>query len=63
MFVGTLGENILMIKVRTERNKSPKKWSLEFDLPKIKMFTGKDKRRRLVSRCRSFIAMNHGVIY
>ena len=41
---GTLDENILMIKVRTERDKSPKKWSLEFDLPKIKMFTGEDKR-------------------
>ena len=29
-----------MIKVRTERDKSPKKWCLEFDLTKIKMFTG-----------------------
>ena len=32
MFVRTLDENILMIKVRTERDKSPTKWSLEFDL-------------------------------
>ena len=39
MFVGTLDEDILMIKVRTERDKSLKKWSLEFDLTKIKMFT------------------------
>ena len=44
VFVGTLDEDILMIKVRTERDKSPKKWSLEFDLTKIKMFTGEDKR-------------------
>ena len=63
VFVGTLDEDILMIKVRTEWDQSPKKWSLEFDLPKIKMFTGEDKRWRLVSRCWSFIAMNHGVIY
>ena len=39
MSVGTLDEDILMIKVRTERDKGPKKWSLEFDLTKIKMFT------------------------
>ena len=43
-FAGTLDEDILMIKVRTERDKSPKKWSLEFDLTKIKMFTGEDKQ-------------------
>jgi len=42
--VGTLDEDILMIKVRTERDKGPKKWSLEFDLKKIEMFTGEDKR-------------------
>ena len=41
---GTLDEDILMIKVRTERDKGPKKWSLEFDLTKIKMFPGEDKR-------------------
>ena len=29
MSVGTLDEDILMIKVRTERDKGPKKWSLE----------------------------------
>ena len=29
VFVRTLDEDILMIKVRTERDKSPKKWSLE----------------------------------
>ena len=39
------------IKVRTVRDKSPRKCSLEFDLPKIKMFTAEDKRWRLVSRC------------
>ena len=44
MFAGTLDEDILMIKVRTERDKNPKKWSLEFDLTKIKMFPGEDKR-------------------
>ena len=43
MFVGTLNEGILMIKVRTERDKNPKK-CLEFDLTNIKMFTGEDKR-------------------
>ena len=30
MFVGTLDEVILMIKVQTERDKDLKKWSLEF---------------------------------
>ena len=44
MFAGTLEEDILMIKVRTERGKSPKKWNLEFDLKKIKMSAGEDKR-------------------
>ena len=44
VFAGTLDEDILMIKVQTERDKSPKKWSLEFDLMKIKMFPGEDKR-------------------
>ena len=44
-------ENILLIKVRTERDKGPKMWSLAFDLPKFKMFSGEDKRCRLVSRC------------
>ena len=39
-----LDEDTLMIKVRTERDKGPKKWSLKFDLTKIKMFTGEDKR-------------------
>jgi hypothetical protein len=39
VFGGTLDEDILMIKVRTERDKGPKKWSLPFDLPKFKMFT------------------------
>ena len=44
MFAGTLDEDILMIKVRTERDKSLKKWSLEFDVTKSKMFPGEDKR-------------------
>ena len=39
-----LDEEILIIKLRTERDKSPKKWSLEFDLTKIKMFTVEDKQ-------------------
>ena len=46
-----------------KRDKGPKKWSLEFDLTKIKMFTGEDKRWRLVSRCWSSIVMNHAVVY
>ena len=33
-----------MIKVRTERDKGPKKWSLAFDLPKFKMFSGEEHR-------------------
>ena len=61
--VGSSDENILMIKVRTERDKGPKKWSLAFDLPKFKMFSGEDKRCRLVSRCWSFIVINHGIVY
>ena len=44
VFAGTLNEDILIIKVRTERDNSPKKWSLEFDLTKIKMSTGEDKQ-------------------
>ena len=44
MYVGAFDEGILMIKVRTERDKGPKKWSLEFDLTKTKIFTGEDKR-------------------
>ena len=63
VFAGTLDEDILIIKVRTERDKSPKEWSLEFDLTKIKIFTGEDKQWWLVSRCWSFIVKNHGVIY
>ena len=63
VFAGTLDEDILIIKVRTERDKSPKKWSLEFDLTKIKMFTGEDKQWRLVSRCWRFIVKSHGVIH
>ena len=63
VFARTLDEDMLMIKVRTEQDKSPKKWSLEFDLTKIKMFPGEDKWWRLVSRCWSFIVVSHGVIY
>ena len=44
MFVGTLDDDILMIKVRTERDKSPKMWSLKFDFTKIKMVTEEEKR-------------------
>ena len=60
VFIRTLDEDILMIIVQTERNKSPK-WSLEFDSTKIKMSTGEDKRWRSVSRRWSFIDMNHGL--
>ena len=63
VFVGTLDEDVLMIKVQTERDKGPNKWSLAFDLTKIKMFSGEDKWWRLVSKCWSFIVMNHGVVY
>ena len=63
VFAGTLDEDILIIKVRTERDKSPKEWSFEFDLTKIKMFPGEDKQWRLVSRCWIFIVKSHGVIY
>ena len=59
---GSSDENIVMIKVRTKRDKGPKKWSLAFDLPKFKMFTRKDKFCRLVSRCWSFIVLIHGVV-
>ena len=36
MVFGSSDENIVMIKVRTKRDKGPKKWSLAFDLPKFK---------------------------
>ena len=44
MFFGSLDDDILMIKVRAERDKGPKKWSLAFDVTKIKMFAGEEKR-------------------
>lgn len=37
VFAGPSDEDILMIKVRTKHEKSPKTWSLRFDLLKIKM--------------------------
>ena len=62
VFSGSSDENIVMIKVRTKRDKGPKKWSLAFDLPKFKMFTREYKLCKLVSGCWSFIVMIHGVV-
>ena len=61
--VGSSDENNLLIKVWTERDKGPRMWSLALDLPKFKMFSGEDKRCRLVTRCWSFIVINHGVVH
>ena len=43
MFVGSLDDDTLIFKVRTERDKGPKKWSLAFDVTKNKMFAGEEK--------------------
>ena len=42
MFVGSLDDDILMVKVRTERDKGLKKWSLAFGVTKNKMFAGEE---------------------
>ena len=44
MVVGTLDEDVFMIKMRIERNKGSKKGNMAFDSTKINMFTGEDKR-------------------
>ena len=49
-FAGSSDEDILMIKVRTKREKRPKTWSLRFDLLTIKMCTRDYKPWRLVLR-------------
>ena len=58
VFVRTSDEDILMIKVRTDREIGPKNWSLPFDITKFKMFTREDKLWRLVSRCWNCTVMN-----
>ena len=63
VFAGPSDEDILMIKVRTKHEKSPKTWSLRFDLLKIKMCRWDSKPWRLVLRCRCFTCKNHKVVF
>ena len=61
-FAGSSGEDILMIKVRTKREKRPKTWCLRFNLLTIKICTWDYKPWRLVLRCWFLISMNHEVM-
>ena len=61
-FAGSSDEDILMIKVRTKREKRSKTWSLRFDLLTIKMCTWDYKPWRLVLRCWCLTSMNHEVM-
>ena len=61
-FAGSSDEDILMIKVRTKREKRPKTWSLRFDLLTIKMCTRGNKPWRLVLRCWCLTPVNHEVV-
>ena len=62
MFVGSWDGHILMIKVRTKRQKSPKTMSLRFDLLKSEMRTWDYKPWRLVLKCWFFTCKNHKVV-
>ena len=62
VFAGPSDEDILMIKVRTKHEKSPKTWSLRFDLLEIKMCRWGGKPWRLVLRCWCFTCKNHKVV-
>ena len=59
---GSSDEDILMVKVRTKREKRPKTWSLRFDLLTIKMCTWDNKPWRLVLRCGCLTSVNHEVV-
>ena len=61
VFAGSSDEYILMIKVRTKREKRPKTWSLRFDLLTIKMCIWDYKSSRLISRCSCLTSMNYEV--
>ena len=62
VFAGPSDEDILMIKVRTKHEKSPKTWSLRFDLLEIKMCRWDGKPWRLALRCWCFTCKNHKVV-
>ena len=62
VFAGPSDEDILMIKVQTKHEKSPKTWSLRFDLLKIKMCRCDSKTWMLVLRCWCFTFKNHKVV-
>ena len=62
VFAGSSDEYILMIKVRTKREKRPKTWSLRFDLLTIKMCIWDYKSSRLISRCSCLTSMNYEVV-
>ena len=61
-FVGSSDEDILMIKMRTKREKRPKTWCLRFNLLTIKICTWDYKPWKLVLRCWFLISMNHEVM-
>ena len=63
VLAGPSDEDILMIKVRTKREKSPKTWSLRFELLKIKMCKWDRKPLRLALRCWCFTCKNHKVVF
>ena len=61
-FAGSSDEDILMIKVRTKREKRPKTWSLRFDLLTITLCTSDNKPWRLVLRCWYLTLVHHQVV-
>ena len=61
-FAGSSEENILIIKVRTKREKRPRTWGMGFESLTIQMCTWDDKPLRLVLRCWCLTSMNHEVV-
>ena len=61
-FAGSSDENILIIKVRTKREKRPRTWGKGFESLTIKMCTWDYKPLRLVLRCWCLTSMNHEVV-
>lgn len=59
VFTVTSDEDILTIKLRTKQEKSPKQWSLTFNLRKFKMSIWDEICCSLVSRCWGFMGLNH----
>ena len=61
-FAGSSDENILIIKVRTKREKRPRTWGKGFESLRMKMCTWDYKPLRLVLRCWCLTSMNHEVV-